>query len=97
MATPEEIIGKVEDLARRVEAVKRKKVELAALLRAKKAELASLVQEIKVAGIAPRNLAVEADQVRRDLDAMIASSERDLVVTEQALRDPVTPREHPPE
>jgi hypothetical protein len=46
MATPDEINRKVEDLAMRIDVVHRKKAELLAALQAKKADLASLVQEI---------------------------------------------------
>jgi hypothetical protein len=88
MATPAEINRKVEDLARRVEAVKRKKVELAALVEAKKAELSRLVNEIKATGFDPTDLVPDATRAERDLAAMVAAFENDIVATERALAFP---------
>jgi chromosome segregation ATPase len=85
MATPEEIKKKIDDLAKRTEAVNRRKAELVGLLSAKKDELAALVLEIKAAGLDPKNLTAERDKAKTDLEAMIATYEKDLAATEQAL------------
>lgn len=85
MATPEEIKKKIDDLARRTDAVNRKKSELLGLLQAKKDELAALVKEIKAAGIDPKNLTAERDKAKTDLESMIDSYEKDLAATEKAL------------
>lgn len=85
MATPEEIKKKIDDLARRTDAVNRKKSELLGLLQAKKDELAALVKEIKAAGLDPKNLTAERDKAKADLESMIESYEKDLAATEKAL------------
>jgi hypothetical protein len=85
MATPEEIRKKIDDLARRTDAVNRRKSELLGLLQAKKEELGNLIKEIKAAGIDPKNLTAERDKAKTDLEAMISTYEKDLVATEQAL------------
>jgi chromosome segregation ATPase len=85
MATPDEVRKKIDDLARRSDAVNRKKSELQGLLAAKKEELAALVKEIKAAGIDPKNLTAERDKAKTDLESMIASYEKDLEATEKAL------------
>lgn len=85
MATPEEIKKKIDDLARRTDAVNRKKSELLGLLQAKKDELAALVKEIKAAGLDPKNLTAERDKAKADLESMIEAYEKDLAATEKAL------------
>ncbi len=88
MPTTDEIRKKVDDVTRRVDAVRRKKVELATLLEGKKAELSRLVDEIRAAGFDPTDLGYEATNAERDLAAMVAALETDLAVTDQALASP---------
>jgi septal ring factor EnvC (AmiA/AmiB activator) len=85
MATPEELKKKIEDLAKRTDAVNRRKSELQGLLQAKKEELAKLLVEIKAAGIDPKNLVAERDRAKADLEAMVVQYEKDLAAMEQAL------------
>ena len=85
MATPDELRKKIEDLAKRTDTVNRRKSELQGLLQAKKEELAKLLTEVKAAGVDPKNLTAERDKAKTDLESMIASYEKDLAATEQAL------------
>lgn len=95
MVTPEEIQEKVQDLDKRFAAVKRRKDEVVALLQNKKAELATIIREIKTAGVDPGSLDATRGSAKMDLEAMVALYERDLVATEQAFRAPVVPGEYP--
>ncbi len=83
--TPDELKKKIEDLAKRTEAVNKKKAELLGLLQAKKEELAALIKEIKAAGLDPKNLSSEREKAKNDLEAMIKAYEQDLKATEDAL------------
>ena len=84
-ATPDELRKKIEDLAKRTDTVNRRKSELQGLLQAKKEELVKLLNEVKAAGVDPKNLTAERDKAKTDLESMIASYEKDLAATEQAL------------
>lgn len=83
--TPDELRKKIDDLAKRTEAVNTKKSNLSGKLQAKKEELAQLVLEIKAAGYDPRTLREERDKVQTELTEMIKTYESDLVSVEQAL------------
>jgi uncharacterized protein YoxC len=85
MATPDELKKKIDDLAKRTEAVNKKKAELTGLLQAKKDELATLIKEIKAAGLDPKTLGASREKARTDLEAEIDAYEKDLKATEQAL------------
>lgn len=81
----DEIEKKIEDLQRRHTNAVRRKSELTGQLEAKKAELASLVQEIKDAGYDPKNLKQERDRVKIELESMITTLDQELTRVETAL------------
>lgn len=83
--TPEEIKRKIEDLQKRSDTVAKKKATFSGQLQAKKEELATLIKEIKAAGIDPKNLVSERDKAQQELEAMIVSYEADLTQVETAL------------
>jgi len=83
--TPDELRKKIDDLAKRTEAVNTKKSTLSGKLQAKKEELAQLVVEIKAAGYDPKTLREERDKVQAQLTEMVTTYEADLVAVETAL------------
>lgn len=83
--TPDEIKRKIEDLQRRVEAVNTKKASFGGQLKAKKEELAALVQEIRAAGFDPKNLVAERDKAQAELETLMESFEKELQKAEDAM------------
>jgi chromosome segregation ATPase len=83
--TPDELRKRIDDLAKRTEAVNTKRSNLTGKLQAKKEELAQLIVEIRAAGYDPKTLREERDKVQAQLTDMIASYEADLVSVESAL------------
>jgi len=78
---------KVDELKARHEAVVQRKAELQGRFDEKKEELAALVKEIKAAGYDPKKLPEERAKLQGELDAMIASFEKDLSDVESALAE----------
>lgn len=81
----EDIKNRVEEVSRRVNAANKTKSELLGQLEARKAELASLCEEIKAQGYDPKNLRAQRDQVEAELLVMLDSCETELAEVEQAL------------
>jgi uncharacterized protein YoxC len=82
---PDAIETKVRDLMTRHAAVLQKKAALSGQLQAKKDELVALVNEIKAAGIDPKNLAEESRKAKAALEAEVATFEAEISKVETAL------------
>jgi uncharacterized protein YoxC len=83
--TPEQMKKKIEELSKRTQAVRSKKATLKGQLQAKREELERLVKEIRAAGYDPFKLAEERNKKKAEVEAAIASFEKDLTEVEQAL------------
>jgi uncharacterized protein YoxC len=85
--TPEQMKKKIEDLSRRTQEVRSKKATLKGQLQAKREELDRLIKEIRAAGYDPQKLKEEAIKKKAEVEAAIASFERDLTEVEAALAE----------
>lgn len=83
--TPEEMKKKIDELSRRTQEVRAKKAGLKGQLQAKREELDRLIKEIKAAGYDPKKLKEERDKKKAEVEAAIASFEKDLSEVEAAL------------
>ncbi len=81
----EEIQRKVTDLTKRTDTVAKKRAMLSGQLEEKKRQLSELIQEIRAAGYDPKTLHAEKDRIQKELEAEIATYEKELVEVEKAL------------
>ncbi len=86
MASLDEIKRKVDNLQHRHSQLVQMKAERAGLLRAKREELAVIVQEIKAAGYDPKTLPQERDRAKADLEAMISKLDQEMTEIEAAFK-----------
>jgi chromosome segregation ATPase len=83
--SPEELRRRIESAIKRTETVNQKKAALGGQLKAKREELAALVEEIKAAKLDPKNLKPERDKVQAELYDMLVGYEKKLADVEAAL------------
>lgn len=83
--TPEQMKKKVDDLTKRTNEVRSKKATLKGQLQAKRDELDRLIKEIRAAGYDPKKLLEERNKKKAEVEAAIASFEKDLAEVEAAL------------
>lgn len=83
--TPEQMKNKVNELQRRTQDVRAKKATLKGQLQAKREELDRLLKEIRAAGYDPKKLTEERNKKKAEVEAAIASFEKDLAEVESAL------------
>lgn len=81
----DELSTQIDSLQKRYANVLRRKAELGGALKAKKDELAQLVQEIEDAGYNPRTLVEDRNKAQEELEQLVVTFERDLVDAETAL------------
>jgi septal ring factor EnvC (AmiA/AmiB activator) len=75
----------IEDLQKRWNKASKAKAELSGELKAKKEELATVVQEIRDAGYDPKHISRERDQAREELKRIISKLDAELTEVETAL------------
>jgi uncharacterized protein (UPF0335 family) len=83
--SPDEIKRKVEDLQKRYSSLLQTKAGLEGEIKARKEELAKVVQEIRAAGYDPKLLVQERDRAKRELEEMIVKYEGELAEVEKAF------------
>jgi uncharacterized protein YoxC len=87
MLSLEQLEEKIQVLSTRHKAVLRRKLELGGELKAKKEELAALVDEIKKAGYNPKTLIEDRDKAQEELELLLKDFEANLVGAEKTLED----------
>lgn len=83
--TDDQLASKLDDLARRTDAVNKAKANAQGALAAKKAQMQDLLAEIRSVGLSPDTLVASRDQLRQELITEAAKYEQDLAAAEQAL------------
>lgn len=81
----DEIQQKIEDLQKKHNTIVQRKAGLEGQLKAKKEELAGILQKIKDAGLDPKKIGSERDRVKAELEALVAKAEQEFSEVEQAL------------
>ncbi len=85
MQSPEELKKKIEELQKRHEKVTQRKAALGGELKAKKEELASLIQEIRDAGYDPKTIVADRNKAQQELETMMEGFEKSLAEVEEGL------------
>ncbi len=85
MATIEELESKIQEFRDRHAALVQMKASVGGELRAKKEELAALVQEIKDAGYNPRTIKETRDKALADLERDVAAFDASLTEAEEGF------------
>ena len=81
----DDITRRIEDLQKRHTALVQEKAGLQGQLKAKKEELAKIVEEIKAAGYDPKQITQERDRVKKELEVAVSKLETEYAEVEAAL------------
>jgi chromosome segregation ATPase len=85
-STLEQIKERVDTLSVRFKKASEKKANLSGLLKAKRDELNSLVDEIRAAGLDPKKLKEHRDVLKQEVEVMIKDLDEKLTAVETALQ-----------
>lgn len=87
MASLDKLKERVEELTRRHKQANDRRSKLVGKLEEKRAELFKLKEEVKDAGLDPKNLKAEKQRLEEELQKLIESFEKELSVVEDALNE----------